>query len=303
MLDSLFAQANLLGEMLSFTFIQRALLVGLFVSLCAAILGVSLVLKRYAMIATGLSHVGFASMVITGALNISPLVLTLPFATLVIGAPANPLWVSVPVVLAAAFALLRIRQDSRINGDSAVAIISTASLAIGIIVVSLTTGLNTDICDAMFGAIIAVTRADMLMGIGLSVAVLLLFVLFYKQIFAVTFDEDFSRATGVRVKLYTTILALLTAVTVVVGMRLVGAMLIASLTVFPALTAMRLFKRFLSVVIASAVLSLLCFFFGMMVSLLWNLPPGASIVAVNLLAFLIFSIIGFFNKKRKKELA
>lgn len=265
-------------EMFSHPFLVRAIVVGLLVSLCAALLGVNLVLKRYAMIGTGLSHVGFAAMAIAGVVDIAPM------------------HIAMPVVVAAAFLLLRMKEGSKINGDSAVALISTGSLAVGVIVVSVTTGLTLHICNVMFGTILGVTRADMRISIPLSIAVFLLFVVFYKQLFAVTYDENFARATGVRVGLYKSLLALLTAVTVVLGMRLMGAMLIASLTVFPALSAMRLCKRFLSVVIVAAVIALLCFFAGMVASFLFELPPGASVVGVNLIVFLIFSCIAVFRR-------
>ena len=266
---------QILLEMLSFPFLERALIVGLLVSLCAALLGVSLVLKRYAMIGDGLSHVGFAAMVVATALDYAPLT------------------VSLPVVLIAAFLLLRIKESSKIKGDSAIALISTSSLALGVIIVSQTSGLNTDVCSAMFGSILAMTRADVRLSVALSVFVILLFVLFYKQIFAVTYDENFARATGTKTSVYNTLLALLTAVTVVLGMRMMGALLISSLIIFPALSAMRLCKSFLSVILSAAVISVFCFLIGMIVSFQYNLPPGASVVVVNLSVFLIFSGISF----------
>ena len=262
---------DIIFEMLSFTFMQRAIIVGLLVSLCASLLGVSLVLKRYAMIGTGLSHVGFAAMVSATALDLAPLV------------------VSLPVVLAAAFLLLRLNENSKINGDSAVALISASSIAIGVIIVNQTTGLATHVCSAMFGSILAITRADLPISIGLSIAVVVLFVLFYKQLFAVTYDENFAKATGTKADFYETLLALLTAVTVVLGMRVMGALLITSLVIFPALTAMRLCKSFLSVVITSAIIALVCFFVGIVLSFYYDAPPGASVVGVNLILFLIFS--------------
>ena len=265
---------DMVTEMLSFTFMQRAIIVGLLVSLCAALLGVNLVLKRYAMIGTGLSHVGFAAMAVAGVIDVAPLA------------------VSLPIVVAAAFLLLRLNESSKINGDSAVALISTSGLAIGVIIVSKTTGLTLHVCNVMFGSIFAMTRADMYLSIVLSVVVIGIFVLFYKQLFAVTYDESFAKATGVKVEIYKSILAILTAVTVVLGMRMMGALLIASLTLFPALSAMRVCKRFLSVVIAAAAVGIVCFFAGMLISFRMDLPPGASVVGVNLAVFILFSIIG-----------
>ena len=272
------ALIEMLTEIFSFAFMVRAIVVGLLVSLCAALLGVNLVLKRYAMIGTGLSHVGFAAMAIAGVFDLAPLT------------------VSMPVVMAAAFLLLRLNESSKIRGDSAVALVSTSSLAIGVIVVSMTTGLTLHVCSVMFGSIFAMARADMYISVALSVAVLGLFVLFYKQLFAVTYDESFARATGTKVEVYKSLLAILTAVTVVLGMRMMGALLIASLTLFPALSAMRLCKRFLSVVITAAIIGVVCFFIGMLFSFGLDLPPGASVVGVNLVVFAVFSVIAIIRR-------
>ena len=269
---------DMIAEMFSFSFMRRAIIVGLLVSLCAALLGVNLVLKRYAMIGTGLSHVGFAAMAIAGVIDMAPLTL------------------SMPVVIATAFLLLRLSESNRINGDSAVALISTSGLAIGVIIVSLTTGLTLHICNIMFGSIFAMTPADMYLSVVLCVVVLGVFILFYKQLFSVTYDENFARATGVKVEVYKSLLAILTAVTVVVGMRMMGALLIASLTLFPALSAMRICKRFLSVVITAAIIGVVCFFVGMLFSYGLDLPPGASVVGVNLVLFIVLSAVGFFRR-------
>jgi zinc transport system permease protein len=272
------ALIDMVVEIFSFTFMIRAIVVGLLVSLCAALLGVNLVLKRYAMIGTALSHVGFAVMAIAGILDILSLA------------------AAMPVVVAAAFFLLRLNENNKIRGDSAVALVSTSSLAIGVIVVSLTTGLTLHICNVMFGSIFAMTRADMYVSVVLGVVVLSLFVLFYKQLFAVTYDESFAKATGTRVEVYKSLLAILTAVTVTLGMRMMGALLIASLTLFPALSAMRLCKRFLSVVITAAIVGVMSFFIGMLFSFGLDLPPGASVVGVNLVVFMIFSVIAIIKR-------
>jgi len=269
---------EMLLEMFSFTFMVRAVVVGLMVSLCAALLGVSLVLKRYAMIGTGLGNVGFAAMVSATSIGLDPLV------------------TSMPVVVAAAFLLLRVNESSKIKGDSAVALISASSLAIGVLIVSQTTGLTMHVCSAMFGSILAMTRADLQISVGLSIVVLVLFVLFYKQLFAVTYDEVFAKATGTRIQFYKSLLAVLTAVTVVLGMRMMGALLISSLIIFPALSAMRLCKSFLSVVITSAVVSFICFFIGIALSFGYDLPTGASVVGVNLLVFLVFSVLAMIRR-------
>lgn len=268
-----------LVEMFSYTFLVRAFVVGLLVALCASLLGVSLVLKRYAMIGDGLSHVGFCAMAIATALEVTPLA------------------VSIPVVVLAAFLLLRISESSKIKGDSAIALISTSSLAIGVIIISLSTGLNTDVCNYMFGSILAMNKNDVYLSVALCAVVLILFILFYSKIFAVTFDETFAQATGTRTGVYNMLIALLTAITIVLGMRMMGALLISSLVIFPALTSMRVCKSFRAVVICSAIVSVTCFFIGLVISYLYALPSGASIVGINIIAFLLFSAVGMTKRR------
>ena len=261
-------------NMFSYHFMQRAFIVGVLVSLCAALLGVSLVLKRYSMIGDGLSHVGFGALAIASAFGIAPL------------------WLAVPVVIVSAVFLLNLQQSSKVKGDAAIAIISSASLAIGVITVSLTTGMNTEVSSYMFGSILSLSRSDTILSIILSLAVLILFILFYPRIFAVTFDETFAKATGTNTGFYNMLLAVLTAVTVVLGMRMMGALLISSLIIFPALSAMRICKSFKSVIITSAVISALCFIVGISASYFLETPTGASIVAADLVVFGIYGIIG-----------
>ena len=271
---------NVLSEMLSYPFMVRALFGGMLVSLCASLLGVSLVLKRYSMIGDGLSHVSFGALSIALAMGWSPLK------------------VSIPVVVLAAFFLLRITENSRIKSDAAIAMISASSLAIGIIVTSLTTGMTTDVSSYMFGSILAMTKEDVVLSAVLCIIVLGLFVLCYNQVFAVTFDENFAKATGVNVGAYNMLISVLTAVTIVLGMRMMGAMLISSLVIFPCLTSMRVFKSFTSVVISSGILSLICFLLGMMASYQFSTPAGASVVVVNLIAFGLFSRWQVLGRKR-----
>lgn len=263
----------MLAEMLSYPFMVRAFLVGIPIALCAALLGVCLVLKRYSMIGDGLSHVGFGAMAIAAALGLSPV----PF--------------SIPVVVAAAFLLLRLRSGSRVGGDSAIALISTTALAVGVIVVS-AGGVSTDVSSYMFGSILAVGKGDVILCLLLALLVLVLFLLFYTRIFAVTFDETFARATGVRVGIYDMMLAALTAVTVVLGMRMMGALLISALIIFPALTAMRVCRSFLGVMGVSAAVSVTGVVCGIVLSYLFSLPPGGCIVCADLVFFGIFSLIG-----------
>ena len=271
---------NVLSEMLSYPFMVRALFGGMLVSLCASLLGVSLVLKRYSMIGDGLSHVSFGALSIALAMGWSPLK------------------VSIPVVVLAAFFLLRITENSRIKSDAAIAMISASSLAIGIIVTSLTTGMTTDVSSYMFGSILAMTKEDVALSAVLCIIVLGLFVLCYNQVFAVTFDENFAKATGANVGAYNMLISVLTAVTIVLGMRMMGAMLISSLVIFPCLTSMRVFKSFTSVVISSGILSLVCFLLGMMASYQFSTPAGASVVVVNLIAFGLFSMWQVLGRKR-----
>lgn len=268
---------EMIGEMMSYPFMVRAVVVGVLVSLCAALLGVSLVLKRYSMIGDGLSHVGFGAMAVATAFNFAPLVF------------------SIPVVIAAAFLLLRISESSKIKGDSAIAIISTGALAVGVITVSLTTGMNTDVSSYMFGSILSMTDDDVVLSVILCICVLFMFVFFYTKIFAVTFDESFAKATGTRTGLYNSLIALLTAVTVVLGMRMMGALLISALIIFPALTSMSLCKSFRSVTICSVILSLVCFLIGITASYGLNTPTGATVVVVNIIALIIFKIIAVFR--------
>lgn len=260
--------------MFSYSFMTRALLVGIPVSVCAALLGVCLVLKRYSMIGDGLSHVGFGAMAVAAALGMAPLTF------------------AVPVVMLSAFFLLRLNQTSGVGGDSAIAMVSTVSLAVGVIVVSASSGMNTDINSYMFGSVYAIAAEDVTISLILAAAVIGMFLLFYPRIFSVTFDETFAKATGVRVALYNTVIALLTAVTVVLGMRLMGTLLISALIVFPSLTAMRVCRSFRSMVVTSAAVSVVCFFGGILLSYFRGFPPGGSIVVMNLAVYLLFRLAG-----------
>lgn len=270
---------SLLPEMFTYPFIVRAFVAGILVSLCAALLGVPLVLKRYSMIGDGLSHVSFGALAIAVACGWAPLP------------------VSLPIVVIAALLLLRMTERSRMGADAAIAVTSASALAIGVIVTSLTTGMTTDVDSYMFGSILAIDRADVALSVGLSTAVLVLFVLFYHRLFAITFDESFSRATGVKVGFYNTLLSVLTALTIVLGMRLMGAMLISSLVIFPALSAMRLFKSFRGVVICAGIMSVTCFCAGLTGSYLFSTPVGATVVAANLIVFVLCCLAAKIRRK------
>ena len=261
-------------DMMSLAFMQRAVLVGTLISLCAALLGVSLVLKRYSMIGDGLSHVGFGVLTVATAFGYS-----------------TPLYIAIPCVAICAVILLKIGNNAKIKSDSAIALISSSALAIGVAVTSLTTGMNTDVCNFMFGSILAMSKTDVYLSIAVSIIVTFLFVVYYRKLFIVTFDEEFAKASGLNAKRYTNIIAVLTALIIVVGMRMMGVMLISSIIIFPALTSMRVFKSFKKVVISSGIISVVSFLLGLYLSYLYNISTGAMIVIVNLILFILFSII------------
>ena len=243
-----------------------AIVVGCLVSLCSALLGVSLVLKRYSMIGDGLSHVGFGAMSVAAVLNLAPL------------------WVAVPVMILT---------------DSVIALISSSAVAVGLIAAHIS-GTNRAVDSYLFGSIVAVGKNDMYVSIALSAVVLALYLIFYNRIFAVTFDESSARANGVRAGAYNILIALLSAITIVVGMRLMGTLLISGLIVFPAISSMRVFKSYRGVVISSAIISVLCFLAGFILAC-FDLPTGASIVIADLAVFLVFSLVGFLRKKVEKK--
>ncbi len=274
---------NELLNLLSYAFIQRALIVGMLISLCSALLGVNLVLKRYSMIGDGLSHVGFGALAIAAAAGLTPLP------------------VAIIIVIICAILLLKITNNGKIKGDSAIAVISASALAIGVIIVSVT-GTNTDLSNYMFGSILAISNFDAILTIILSVIIIILYILFYNRIFAITFDEDFAKATGVKVSIFNTVLAILTAVTVVIGMRMMGALLVSSLIIFPPLCAIKLSKTFKGVTIISALISIISFIVGLILSYILSFPTGATIVVTNLFSLSVSIIIkGISNKIKLKN--
>ena len=262
-------------DIFSYAFLIRALIVGVLVSLCAALLGVSLVLKRYSMIGDGLSHVGFGAMAVATVMNASPLI------------------IAVPVCVVTAFILLRINEKSQMGGDRAIAIVSSGALAIGVMVISMTSGVNTDIYNYLFGSILALSNTDMILCIILSLVVLVVYILFYTRIFAVTFDETFTKAIGTKTGIYNMVLAVLTAVTVVLGMRMMGALLISSLVVFPSMISMKLSGTYKNVIMIAAAESVVSFIAGLIFSYAYSAPTGASIVVINIIILLIVSLVKF----------
>lgn len=273
---------DFIKSMLSYEFMVQAIIVGLLVTLCASLLGVSMVLKRYSMIGDGLSHVGFSALALAAALNVAPLRL------------------AIPVCVIAAFLLLRLSSNSKIKGDQAVAILCSGSLAIGVMIISLSSGMNTDVNNYMFGSILSISAEDALITKIMAVIVIFMFIVFYNRIFAVTFDENFARATGTHAGIYNMILAILTAVTVVIGMRIMGALLISSLVIFPSLTSMRICKTYKGVIITSLIVAVISFVIGFMISFGYDTPTGASIVCVNLAFFALFSVAEIIKQKIAK---
>ena len=261
---------------LNFPFVQYALIVGVLIALCSSLLGVTLVLKRFSFIGDGLSHVAFGAMAIAGVLHLT-----------------NDMLFVLPVTVLSAVLLLRTGQNTKIKGDAAIAMISVGALAVGYLLLSLfstSANLSGDVCTTLFGStsILTLTQAEVWLCTGLSLAVVLIFAFFYNKIFAVTFDEDFARASGTKAEAYNLLIAVVIAVIIVLAMNLVGSLLISALIIFPAMSAMRLFKSFKSVTICSAVLSVTCALLGILISILWSTPVGSTIVAVDIGAFLIF---------------
>ena len=267
-------------EMLSYPFMTRAFLVGSLVALCSALLGVSLVLKRYSMIGDGLSHVAFGAMAIASVLNIT-----------------NNMLFILPVTVICAILLLRAGQNTRIKGDAAIAMISVGALAIGYLLMNLfstSPNISGDVCSTLFGStsILTLTKGEVWLCAILSIVVVAIFILFYNKIFAVTFDENFAKATGTRANAYNLLIAVVIAVIIVLAMNLVGSLLISALVIFPALSAMRLFKSFRSVTISAAVMSVISATAGILISILAGTPVGSTIVAVDIAVFLVSYGIG-----------
>ncbi|MBE6423369.1 metal ABC transporter permease [Succinivibrio dextrinosolvens] len=260
-------------QMFSYSFMVRAFITGLFISACASIIGVSLVLKHYSMMGDGLSHVGFGTLALAVVLN------------------QSPLYLSLPVVMLCAFLLLSLSKRSKVQADAAIALISTSALALGVMLLSVTTGMNTDVCNYLFGSILGMKVSDMYVTIFLCSVIIVLYILFYPKIFAITFDETFAKASGLKVKYYNLALALMSAVIITLGMRMMGALLISNLIVIPALTAMRVCRSFKNVVLYSLAISLFCFAAGLYVSYEFSTPTGASIVLINVALFLVHVVI------------
>jgi zinc transport system permease protein len=277
-----------LGLYLQYPFVRYALIVGVLIALCSSLLGVTLVLKRFSFIGDGLSHVAFGAMAIASVFNLT-----------------NEMLIVLPVTVISAVLLLRTGQNAKIKGDAAIAMISVGALAFGYLlmnVFSTSSNLSGDVCTTLFGStsILTLTKTEVWLSVILSVLVLAIFVFFYNKIFAVTFDEGFARATGTRAGLYNLLIAVVVAVIIVLAMNLVGSLLISALVIFPALSAMRLFKSFRSVTVCSAALSVGCALLGLLIAIVAGTPVGSTIVAVDIAAFAVFSLLGALHGGSRK---
>ncbi len=266
-----------------YDFVKYALVAGVLVSLCAALLGVSLVLKRYSMIGDGLSHVAFGAICVAAVLNVAPMYFTLP------------------VTVIAAVILLRLGQNAKIKGDAAIAMLSVGALAGGYMLLNIfstNANISGDVCTSLFGStsILTLGKSDLYTCIILAAVVLIVFIVFYNRLFAVTFDESFATATGTNASAYNMTIAIITGVVIVIAMNLVGALLISALIIFPTLSAMRVFKSFKSVTVCSAIVAVFGSFSGIILSMLFNTPAGATIVATDAGIFIIFCILGKIKK-------
>lgn len=270
-----------IAEFFQYQFVQYAFIVGILIALCSSLLGVTLVLKRLSFIGDGLSHMAFLTMTVAAVVNLS-----------------NNMVISLPVTIIAAVVLIGTGQKAKIKGDAAVAMLAVGALALGYLLMNQfppSSNVSADVCSTLFGSvsILTLSTVEVWMCFGLSILTVAVFVIFYNKIFAVTFDENFARATGVKANLYNIIIAVITAIIIVLAMNLVGSLLISALIIFPALSAMRVFKSFKSVTICSAIISVVCTAVGIIASIVMGTPVGPTIVVTDIITFIIFFIVGF----------
>ena len=271
-----------------FQFVQYAFIVGILIALCSSLLGVTLVLKRFSFIGDGLSHMAFCTMAVAAVVNLT-----------------NSMILSLPITIIAAIILLRSSTNAKIKGDAAVAMLAVGSLAIGYLLMNVfptSSNVSADVCTTLFGSVSILTLStfEVWMCFGLSLLTVTVFIVFYNKIFAVTFDENFARATGVKVNIYNLVIAVVTAIIIVLAMNLVGSLLISALIIFPALSSMRIFKSFKSVTICSAIISVVCTAIGIMASIIAGTPVGPTIVLADIVAFFIFFLVGFIISHVRK---
>lgn len=266
-------------NILSYPFIWRAIIVGILISLSASLLGSILVLKRYSLIGHGLADVGFASLSLAMAIGVSPI------------------YISTPILIIASFVIMYFSQNKKINGDIAIGIFSTSALSFGVIITALSNGFNMDVYSYMFGSILAMTQNDVIISIILSFIVISIFILFYNRLFIITSDEDFAKAIGINITFYQFLVSFLTALTIVIGMRMMGTLLISSLIIFPTVIARKFVSSFKHLVILSALFSIFCFILGMILSFLFNIPTGAGIVFIDIITLLISCFLNAIFRK------
>ncbi len=264
-------------EALQYDFIVKALLVGTLIAVCCSFLGVFLVLKKFSLIGDGLAHVSFASVAVALLLS------------------ASPLLVSIPLVILASFLILKLNERADLHGDAAIGLVSSFAIAAGVLIASLAKGFNVDLMSYLFGSILVISDIDVIISIALSAVVIILVLLFYNNLFAITYDEEFARVMGLNTRFMNYLIAVLTSVTIAVGIRIVGTMLISSLIVFPTVTALQVSKGFKGTIVISAVVSAVCVILGVLVSYLFSLPTGAAIVLLNAVIFLVFFCIKRLN--------
>lgn len=260
---------GLIGESLQYTFMQRAIIVGILIGICSAMLGVFLVLKKFSMIGDGLAHVSFATIAIALTLN------------------ASPLYVSIPVVIVASLFILRLNERTKLHGDAAIGLVSSFSVALGVLIVSVSDGFNVDLFSFLFGSILLISETDVYLSLGLAILIVSAVIFFYHDLFAFTHDEAFAKVMGINTNRMNTLIAILTSITIVLGIRVVGTMLISSMIIFPTVTALQIAKSFKWTMILSAIISVLSVILGVIGSYVFNLPSGASIVMVNAFFFAI----------------
>ena len=279
---------NQIGAYFQYQFVQYAFIVGILIALCSSLLGVTLVLKRFSFIGDGLSHMAFCTMAVAAVINLT-----------------NNMILSLPITIIAAIILLRSSTNAKIKGDAAVAMLAVGSLAIGYLLMNVfptSSNVSADVCTTLFGSVSILTLStfEVWMCFGLSVLTVLVFIVFYNKIFAVTFDENFARATGVKANLYNLLIAVVTAIIIVLAMNLVGSLLISALIIFPALSSMRVFKSFKSVTISSAIVSVVCTATGILVSIILGTPVGPTIVVADIVAFLLFLVAGLIISRVRR---
>ena len=271
-----------------FQFVQYAFIVGILIALCSSLLGVTLVLKRFSFIGDGLSHMAFCTMAVAAVVNLT-----------------NSMILSLPITIIAAIILLRSSTNAKIKGDAAVAMLAVGSLAMGYLLMNVfptSSNVSADVCTTLFGSVSILTLStfEVWMCFGLSLLTVTVFIVFYNKIFAVTFDENFARATGVKANIYNLVIAVVTAIIIVLAMNLVGSLLISALIIFPALSSMRVFKSFKSVTICSAIISVVCTATGIMASIIAGTPVGPTIVLADIVTFFIFFLVGFIISHVRK---